>query len=213
MVASNHSDDFLKYCEKCRNDAHEAALLQAKSELVSSEPKGLLAALHRRRYEESVAKRTAELEEQKQTEVSRLIEEKHQEMVDACTDAFKSSIRNILADNYQRVRKDCEQKYLEVKRLVDSSESFTLNLSLDTQGNKHPPYPRLAKLWKELAKDKQVKLPKVFRLKLDHAFGGGRDYKAYVRLKLKTVNSGDENYWTDTGRIYSGMAFLGSIKR
>ena len=213
LAAIDKNDGFLKYCEKCRNDAHESALTQAKSELASSEPKGLLAALHRRRYEESVTARTLELEQQHEAEISRLIECKRQDMIDECTDNFKACIRNILADNYQRVRKECEAKYLEVKRLVDSSESFTLNLSLDQQENKRPPYPRLAKLWKELGKDKNVKLPKVFRLKLDHAFGSGKDYKAYVKLKLKTVNSGDENYWTDTGRIYSGMAFLGDIKR
>ncbi len=189
------------------------AQAQATAELKGEEPSGMFKALKQKGYEKKLNDRTDEIFMQRQNELEQELSLEEEDQKSKLMHSFMQSVSDVLAEHYNEEEAKAKEKIDIVKRLVDSGCQFTVNITLAGQEKAKAlaPVSRLGKLWEEIAQDPRLRdpkgkslLPNTFRLVLKKAVFDRVDYTEYLNLKLKTVNAGDENYWTDSGRIYEG---------
>lgn len=190
------------------NVAREQALAQAREELKSEAPTGILGRLKQGAYDAKVQARAAELCAQAFSKLDSQVQAALENSKSLARDALASiqegyftKVREVLNARYEAIYQTTKEDLKRLDLKVQHSGAFDIRVKLDERNSY--PCPRLKALWDKLGKNPEARLPKIFKLKLDEAKFAGRDYKRYVRLRLKTVN--DSDYWTDSGQIYAGF--------
>lgn len=208
-IAAKYAPDEGALRAEYESAARERALAQAREELKAEAPSGILGRLKQNAYETRVNARASEIcaktFSQIQAQVSAALAQGESlaagELTSAQDDYF-GKVRDVLNARYDEIYRTGERKLKDLELKVQHSGEFEVRVELDERRNSYP-CPRLRALWNELAKNREIRLPKIFKLALADASHNSVDYKSYVRLRLKTVNETD--YWTDSGQIYAGF--------
>lgn len=201
--------EFVAFASNLTQNMHDAAMTQACAELAIEEPKGVFAALKRKKFEDKKATRAQEIFLAGAKELEEKLAVKEKEIHDQRLKVFQETVREAFGKYYHQEFTKAQENIEKVKNKVEHNAKFSIELKHEQ--NNSAPCERLKKLWDEIKRDTRVTLPKTFKLKLVRASCEGGTYTAYIKLKLKTVNEKDETYWTETGRIYDGSKIPASL--
>ncbi len=144
--------------------------------------------------------------------IEKAVADKKSELLDPARAKFWAAVREQLVANYNSVRAQSEEALNDLADAISNKNApFEIELEVNDPKLLPPEMARLNGIREQIAKDRKLHLSKVFSLKLNKVEYNGRPYRAYVRLRLKTVTASDEEYWSDTGIVYTGEGSVTAV--
>ncbi len=223
MADIRQTGEFVAFQNSVVKKYKAESLSLATAELKDEVPSGMFKALKQKSYEKKLRDRADEIYMQKQQAIEQELLAEEEDLKSKLMHTCMRSVSDALGEHYQKDYAKAQEQMENVKTLISSNIEFALTIGISGTSSQssskvEAPVARLEKLWKEISQDPRLKdanekclLPQTFRLELKKAVPENKhdNYSEFLKLKLKTVNASDENYWTDTGRIYDG-AFISS---
>lgn len=186
-----------------------AAQDQAANDLAPEKPSGILASLKMKGWEARVAARKAELYAAYQQQTDNLIAQKKDQLKSAERDRYMNEVRTRLNEWYTATLKDAMAGFDRVQAANRNQQPFEVRFRIES--SQKPPVERLTGLWAEISNPENRRnslggVPRLMLPRLKEVRSGGANVMDYVVLQVKTVNQNGEQYWNDTGLVYTGSA-------
>ena len=186
-----------------------AAESQARQELESQKPTGLLAGMKMKGWEAKVQARKGELYASFQKMADDLIAKKKDELKAAERERYMTEVRTKLNEWYTATLKEAMDGFERVQAANRDQKPFEVRFKIESR--QEPPVERLNALWKEIGNSENHRnslggVPRLMLPKLKEVRSGNANVMDYVVLQVKTVNQNGEQYWNDTGLVYTASA-------
>lgn len=203
-IENGDDPDFVEYKKQVEEQRSGAASRQALSELEAQKPSGLLSGFKMKGWQDRMEARTRELYDSYKESADRMLDEKKLSLKKAETDRYMTLVRTRLNDWYNQTYEDAKEKFKKVRDANSNQQPFAIDFKV--MSAKEPPVYRLKNLWAEIKNSHRNTLggvPELMSIELSSVQINNSNVRDLVRLQVKTVNQNGEQYWNDTGIVYT----------